>query len=136
MKRSLAALRTRASRGFVLLEALLAVAIFALGVLTLGRCISQGLSAERFKLEDARARRVLQNRYEEIEARAVAQNDTVEDLDVPDKGLTLKQTVRPLHKRDELGRELAKMVVITLTVEWVSDAATQARSLTFYATAP
>ncbi|MEI9898619.1 MAG: prepilin-type N-terminal cleavage/methylation domain-containing protein [Chthoniobacter sp.] len=30
-------------RGFALLEAMLAVAIFALGILSLGRCISQGL---------------------------------------------------------------------------------------------
>ena len=130
MKRSLSA------DGFILMEALLAVAIFALGVLTLGNCISQGLSAERFKMEDARARRVLQNRYEEIEGRAVALNDAVQNLEAPNKGLTLKQTVRLLHKRDERGRELAKMATVTLTVEWLSDAVVESRSLTFYASMP
>ena len=123
-------------RGFVLIEALLAVAIFALGVLTLGRCISQGLSAERFEMEDARASRVLQNRYEEIEARAVAENDTTEKLEAPNQGLTLKQSVRALHKRDEHGREMAKLAVVTLKVEWVENTVTESRSLTFYATTP
>jgi len=120
----------------MLLEALLAVAIFAIGVLTLGRCISQGLGAERFKAEDARARRVLQNRYEEIEARAVDIKDATEELDAPNKGLTLKQVVQTLHKRDEQGRELDKLVEVTLTVQWVSDAVTESRSLTFYAGTP
>jgi len=127
---------TRARRAFMLLEALLAVAIFAIGVLTLGRCISQGLGAERFKAEDARARRVLQNRYEEIEARAVDIKDATEELDAPNKGLTLKQVVQTLHKRDEQGRELDKLVEVTLTVQWVSDAVTESRSLTFYAGTP
>lgn len=139
MIRVLPTIRTpvsRTARGFVLLEALLAVAIFAIGVLSLGRCISQGLGAERFKMEDARARRVLQNRYEEIEGRSVSLKDATVELDAPNKGLTLKQKVQPLHKRDEKGRELDKLAVVTLTVEWVSDAVTESRSLTFYATVP
>src|SRR4051794_7257889 len=64
--------RAGRGRGYVLLEAVLAVAIFALGMLALGHCISQGLMAERVKTEDARARRVLQNRFAEIEAGAAA----------------------------------------------------------------
>jgi hypothetical protein len=43
----------------MLLEALLAVTIFALGVLVLGRCVSGCLSAVRLKEEDALARRAL-----------------------------------------------------------------------------
>ena len=126
----------RVPGGFVLIEALLAVAIFALGVLTLGRCISQGLFAERLKLEDARARRILQNRYEEIEARAVEIKDKTQSLDAPFKGFTLKQTVAPLHKRDEQGRELDKLSVVTLTLWWPSDGITESRSLVFYASMP
>lgn len=122
--------------GFVLIEALLAVAIFALGVITLGRCISQGLFAERLQIEDARAQRVLQNRYEEIEARAIDAKDAVDHLSAPYEGLTLDQTVRPLHRRDELGREMAKLSVVTLTVQWTSNGAPESRSLTFYATTP
>ena len=136
MNRSLLLPGRRFAGAFVLLEALLAVAIFALGILTLGRCISQGVGAERFKMEDARARQVLQNRYEEIQGRAVDLKNSDEKLEAPYEGLSLKQAVAPLHKRDEQGRELDKMAVVTLTVEWMSDAKTETRSLTFYATVP
>ncbi len=136
MKRSFV-LPTRYLAGaFVLLEALLAVAIFALGILTIGRCISQGVSAERFKMEDARARQVLQNRYEEIQGRAADLKNSDEKLEAPYEGLSLKQVVVPLHKRDERGRELDKLATVTLTVEWVSDAIPESRSVTFYATVP
>ena len=37
-----------ASRGFLLLESMLAVAIFAIGILALGRCVENCLKAERF----------------------------------------------------------------------------------------
>jgi hypothetical protein len=136
VKRLIAPLGTRAARGFMLLEALLAVAIFAIGVLTLGRCISNGVGAERYKMEDGRARLVLQNRYEEIEGRAADLKNSTEKLEAPYEGLTLKQNVVPLHKRDEHGRELDKMAVVTLTVEWTSDATTESRSIVFYATVP
>jgi hypothetical protein len=122
--------------GFVLLEALLAVAIFALGVLALGRCIAQGVAVERLKAEDARARRVLQNRYAEIEAGAVAVGETKEDLSGAYKGLTLRQTRAPLHKLDEQGRELNNLFVVTLTVDWMSDGSKQSRSMTFYVFPP
>ena len=67
---------TRASRcgkkrGVMLLEAMLAVAIFAIGVITLGRCVSNCIAAERLVQEDALARRALENRWAEIESGAV-----------------------------------------------------------------
>ena len=49
-------------RGVMLLEAMLAVAIFAIGVITLGRCVSNCIAAERLVQEDALARRALENR--------------------------------------------------------------------------
>src|SRR5258707_1385616 len=52
-------------KGFVLLEALVAVAIFAIGVIALGRCVSNCLAAERLRFEDARSRQVLENRLAE-----------------------------------------------------------------------
>jgi len=132
VKRHLTGRPRRTRHAFVLLEALLAVAIFALGVLTLGRCISQGIAVERIRNEDARAARVLQNRWAEIDSGAAAIQDSREKLTGAYAGMTLIGKKAALHKRDELGRELSNLFVVTLTVEWQSDGDKQSRSLTFY----
>lgn len=119
--------------GFVLLEAMLAVAIFALGVIALGRCVSSCVAAERFKAEDARARRVLENRMAEIEAESVAANNASEEkLKAPFEGMTLKQKRVILKKKNEKKAEMTGLYAVTLEVTWLSDRETQSRQLTFY----
>ena len=49
-------------RGVMLLEALLAVTIFAIGVITLGRCMSNCIAAQRMQEEDGLARRLVRAR--------------------------------------------------------------------------
>ncbi len=119
-------------RGFALLEAMLAVAIFAIGIFGLGRCISQGLAIERLKNEDARAYRALLNREAEIEAGAVPSTDAQIKIDGGNGGMILKQTRGVLHKKDEHGTELANVYQVNLVVAWISDGETQRRSLNFY----
>jgi hypothetical protein len=121
-------------RGFVLLEALLATAIFALGILTLGRCVSHCLAAERFKAEDVRARRALENRAAEIEAGAVLLTKPLtEDLKEPFAGLKLEQTTVAVKKVNEKKEELSGLLTVTLRVSWRSDDGPQSRELIFYA---
>jgi hypothetical protein len=121
-----------AGRGFVLLEAMLAVAIFALGVLGLGRCISQGLNVERLAAEDARACRVLENRATEVEAGAISAATATEALGGINAGMVLKQTCQPLHKKDEHGKEMTNLYRVTLEAAWMSDGSPQSRTLIFY----
>ena len=123
----------RRRRGFVLLEAMLAVAIFALGMLALGRCVTNCLKAERFKVEDALARRALENRIAEIESGAFPLPEkTVDKLPAPFAGLTLVQTREPLRKENEHGLELVGLFSVTLQVSWQSGGETQSRQLVFY----
>ena len=119
-------------RGFVLLEAMLAVAIFALGVIGLGHCISQGLAVEQLMAEDARACRVLENRATEVEAGAISAATATEPLGGINTGMVLKQTCVPAHKRDEAGRDLANLYRVTLEATWMSHGEPQSRSLNFY----
>lgn len=119
--------------GFVLLEAMLAVAIFALGVIALGRCVSNCIAAERLKLEDERARRVLANRMAEIEAEAVEGSANAEEkLKAPFEGMTLKQKRVPLKKQNEKKQNMDGLYAMTLEVTWPSGRAMQSRQLTFY----
>lgn len=127
------ALRLRAPGGFVLLEAMLAVVIFALGVLALGRCVGNCLSAERVKQEDARAARILANRMVEIEAGIVTLADsTTEKLKDMGEGMTMKTTRVVVKKKNENGVELTNLFLVTLRLGWESDGEQRERELMFY----
>lgn len=123
----------RAGRGFILLEALLAVAIFSLGVFALGHCVSNCLAAERLKFEDALAQRALSNRFAEIIGGATpVAKETTEELKQPFEGWKLKQTAVPLQRSIGDGEKLAGLMAVTLEVSWVSSGETQRRISTFY----
>jgi len=62
------AMIVRNRRGFVLLEIMLGVMVFALGVLALGRSLSNCVVAESARQETERARLALANRMAEVEA--------------------------------------------------------------------
>lgn len=120
-------------RGFVLLEAMLAVVIFSLGVLALGTCVNNCLAAERLKQEDVRAGRILANRMTEIEAGIIQLSDsTTEKLKEMGEGMTLKTTRVPVKKKNERGQELTNLFLVTLTLGWESDGEKQQRELMFY----
>ncbi len=127
--------RRRRERGFMLLEALLAVTIFALGVITLGRCVSNCVSAERLKEEDSLARRLLENRWAEIEAGtgtlARESNDEFDDKS-PFAGLKLKMTSVPIEKKNEKEEKIEGLFAVTLSVTWQSDGEEQSKELMFY----
>jgi hypothetical protein len=119
-------------RAFVLLEAVLAVAIFALGVLSLGKCVTNCLDAERFKTEGTLVWRALENRLAELEAGAHPLIDSQELLPAPFAGVTLKQRCMPLSKRNEKGVEMTNLLAVTLDASWRSGRETRSRQLVFY----
>jgi hypothetical protein len=125
-------LRRNQRQAFVLLEAMLAVAIFAIAVISLGRCISQGLGVERVEVEDTRALRVLENRAAEVEAGARPITSTQEQIAGINGGLTLKQTSAPARKKNEHGQELANLFLVNLEAAWTSNGSSHARTLNFY----
>lgn len=125
---------TARQNGFVLLEALLAVAVFAIGVIALGRCVTNCLAAERFKTEDAHARTVLENRVAEIQSGAVPiAKESTESLQPPFTNWKLKEKAVPLNRKNELDQPLNNLLTVTLEVSWPSDGETHTRSVTFYA---
>jgi type II secretion system protein I len=121
-------------RGFVLLEVLLAVAIFAIGVITLGRCVSNCIAAEQLKAESDRARQVLENRVAEIQSGAVPlTKEITEHLKAPFAGWTLRQKAIPLDRKNELGQPFQGLFTVTLDLTWPSHGRTNSRTVTFYA---
>jgi Tfp pilus assembly protein PilV len=126
-------MRPRRQSGYLLLEAMLAVAIFAIGVITLGKSVNNCLLAERAKQEDGRARQALANRMAEIEAGAVALSDNAtEDLKGSFAGMKMKQTRVALKKKNEKNQELIGLFGVTLEVSWDNNGTKESRDLQFY----
>ena len=120
-------------RGFVLLEAMIAVANFSSGVLALGRCVEQCINAEMVKVEDERARRFLASRMAEIEQGSVVVTDkATEDLKGEFEGMSLRTTRVPLKKKNEDNKELFGLFSITLELVWKNKGQEQSRELNFY----
>lgn len=109
------------------------MAIFALSVLALGRCVTNCLTAERFKVEDSLARRALENRVAQIESGIAPLRTFDEKLTAPFEGLTLKQSYSPIRKKNENGVEMPGLFSVTLEVNWRSAGEVQSRQLVFYA---
>ncbi len=120
-------------RGFVLLEAMIAVAVFSIGVLALGRCVENCIVAERVKVEDEHARRFLLNRMAEIEQGSIVVNDkATEELKGAFAGMSLKTTRVPLKFKNENKQELFGLFSVTLELAWKSGGQELSRDLTFY----
>ena len=120
-------------RGFVLLEAMIAVAMFSIGVLALGRCVQNCIKAEMIKVEDERARRFLSNRMAEIEQGSVVMRDKeTEELKGEFEGMSLRTTRVPLKKKNEDNKELFGLFAITLELVWKTNGEPRSRELNFY----
>ena len=123
----------RHERGFWLLEAILAVAIFALGVLALGGAVNNCLVAHNMQQDDVRARLALGNRMAEIEAGSLPLADsTTEDLKGAFEGMRLKQTRVPLKRKNEKEQDIMGIYAVTLLVSWKADGQELSRELNFY----
>jgi hypothetical protein len=121
-------------RAFILFEAMLAVTIFSLAVLGLGKCVQNCMRAEMLKDEDTIARRCLANRMAEVEAQAVdlTKSETTEELKDAFAGMTLKQKRVEIKRKNNNGQNIAGLFMVTLDLSWKSRGETQTRTLQFY----
>ena len=123
----------RFQHGFVLFEVMIGVAVFAIGVLTLGRCVGNCIDAESVRQETERARLALENRMAEVEAGEFATDkDLSDDLGDTFPGMTLKQTRRPVTAKNEKGDLIQGLYEVDLEVDWTSENEPQSRAISFY----
>lgn len=125
---------SRARSGFLLFEAMLAVIIFSMAVLALGRCVENCLRADKFRREEGHARRLLANRMTEILAGAVPLTDKASEKwdKGPWAGMELLSTRVPLELKNEKEQELFGLYQVTLVLKWKSGTEVISRELTFY----
>jgi hypothetical protein len=121
------------NRAFVLLEVMIGVMIFSVGLLALGRCVNNCVIAESVRQESERARLALENRMAEIEAGEIPTDKALSE-DVGDNfpGMKIKQVRRPVEAKNEKGNEIKGLYEMDLEVDWTTDNEPQSRSLSFY----
>lgn len=120
------------SAGFMLLDAMLAVAIFALAVIGLSRCVQNCIRSERIRREEGLAQRVLANYQTQIETEALPLADTMtEQLKGAWAGMTMNITREPMKLVNEKEQELFGLFKVHLDVSWQAGRETIHRELSF-----
>ena len=126
-------------RGVMLLEAMLAMLIFSIGVIVLGKCVNTCIAAQRLQEEELLARRALENRWAEIETGAVVLGaaggggtSSSEELKGTFSGMKMKTVSVPVKKKNEKEEKIEGISAVTLTVLWESGGNEQSKELIFY----
>lgn len=129
-------LRSRRLGGFLLLEIMVAVAIFSIGVLALGKAFSDCIVAQTLRASSERARLALENRMLEIQANPAMPDDYKKrKLSGAFEGLSIIERRTALQLRNEEGAVLGGLNQVDLTVEWLDEGQqVHSRSISFYLT--
>ncbi len=126
------------SGGFLLLETMIGVAIFAIGVIVLAQSMNHCLDAEFASKQGQLARAALENRMAEIEGGAIIVGDNEEEIALEGRftGITLKQWREPLELHNEDDERLTDFFQIHLEAIWTAPHGEESRSIQFYAYTP
>lgn len=120
-------------RGFLLLECMVAVMMFSVAVIGLGRCMSDCLEAQQARLHEERARLALENRMVELQAGPALPDETRQrKLEGPFAGMTMVEHRRTLDVKNEDGINLSGLHEITLSARWFEGKSLQTKTLAFY----
>ena len=118
---------------FALAEVMLGLLIFSIGIIALGRTVSNCVNASALSADDARVREILANRMVEIET-TPGQPDKSKEFKI-DTGfgiVKLVQKAAPQEMKEEDGTELTGIIRVTLTANWTRGGADQSKQIAFY----
>jgi prepilin-type N-terminal cleavage/methylation domain-containing protein len=123
----------RSRQGFALYEVLLGLAIFAVGVLALGRSVQNCLNASALSSEDNRVRQILADRMAEIQATPGFPDAKKETKVATGYGeVVLVQKSVPAGLKVENNTELNGINLVSLSAEWRRGGVAQSRKIQFY----
>ena len=123
--------------GFALYEVLLGVAIFAVGVLALGRAVENCLNASTLNNEENAVQQILSNRMAEIQAARGLPDQAKEFKINGSYGLVkLIQKSAPADLTEPNKTVLNGINLVTLIAQWQRGGASQSRQIRFYVYRP
>lgn len=137
----------KTTRGFALYEVLLGLAIFAIGVIALGRAVSNCVTAGGLSADDARVRDILANRMAEVQTTPGPPDASKEfKVNTGFGTVHLVQKAQPEDLKEESsiagssgGNFLTPVLGInrvTLTANWIRGNVEQKKQIAFYVYRP
>jgi Tfp pilus assembly protein PilV len=128
-------IRTRASltHAFALYEVLLGVAVFALGVIALGRAVENCINASTISAEDNVVRQILSDRMAQVQAASGVPDAEKEfKLDTNYGKVILQQKTTPAALTEADNTLVTGINTVTLTVRWAHAGVPQSKQIQFY----
>jgi len=113
------------------------LAIFAVGVLALGRAVENCLNASMLNAEENRVRQILSNRMAEVQTTPGSPDQKKEfNVDTGYGVVRLIQQSAPADLQEDNGAPLGGLNRVTLTVRWTRGGAEQSQQVEFYVYRP
>jgi len=125
--------RSRSKYGFALYEVLLGVAIFALGVISLGRAVQNCLNASTISAEENVVRQILSDRMAQVQA-ASAVPDAEKEFKIKTSygRVILTQKAAPAALTEPDNTLITGINLVTLTARWQHAGVSQSKQIQFY----
>jgi len=125
--------RARSKYAFALYEVLLGVAIFALGVIALGRAVENCLNASTISAEENVVRQILSDRMAQVQA-ATAVPETEKEFKIKTRygRVILTQKAAPAALTEPDNTLITGINLVTLTARWQHAGVPQSKQIQFY----
>lgn len=125
--------RARSTCAFALYEVLLGVAIFALGVIALGRAVENCINASTISAEDNVVRQILSDRMAEVQAASAVPDAEKEfKIDTNYGRVILHQTTAPAALTEPDNTLITNINIVTLTAHWEHAGVPESKQIQFY----
>ena len=125
--------RSRSKYAFALYEVLLGVAIFALGVISLGRAVQNFLNASTISAQENVVRQILSDRMAQVQAAAgVPEPEKEFKLRTNYGRVILTQKTAPAALTEPDNTVINGINLVTLTAHWQHAGVPQSKQIQFY----
>jgi Tfp pilus assembly protein PilX len=123
----------RSSQAFALYEVLLGVAIFALGVISLGRAVQNCINASTISAEENVVRQILSDSMAVVQAASVVPDAEKEfNVNTSYGKVTVTQKAAPAALTEPDNTIITGINLVTLTARWQHAGVPQSKQIQFY----